>query len=1005
MHQPLVPIRYRFLLFLSLGVPAGTAAAQSVRGVVTDSASRRPLEGAIVSTGGVRTATDTRGEYRLTGLRPGAAVLRVQMIGYGPIERPLTLVVGQEQVVNISLALRPVQLAEVVAIGYGTAQRAALTTAVTSISAVDIENVSSASADLALQGKAPGVQVIENAGNPGNAISLRVRGSASLTANSQPLYVVDGVPLTSDDITQLDLGGQGMRGVSSLSASEIASIDVLKDAAATAIYGSRGSNGVVLITTKRGQAGRARVTFNSYAGLQRASKRLDLLNSTEYITYFNEAAANDGYGDEYFGAVGDADSVDTDWQDATLRTAAISNAELSVAGGTDQIRYRASGNYYNQNGVIIGSRYRRIGGRVNLDFAANPRLTFATTLAVSGETNQRVENDNSLSGVTTNVVGNAPIVPIRRADGSFTGTNDGLQYPNSVALAQLNEAGARSTRVLGSAEVRWQPSTAFLLTGRSSIDFYNVRETQYESPLIIGTYAASVDGVAKRAYSLATKYVADGFATYFGGGGNHAFQVTGGGSIELDRRELNFVRGEGLPNIDLHEVRNATNITSFDGSQQEANLVSVFARANYSYQDKYLLAATIRTDGSSVFGPDNRYGVFPGVSAAWLLNKESFMGDGLFDLLKLRASYGLNGNQAIGYYPWQSSACSANYGSAGGLYPCTVGNPGLHWERTAQLNIGTDIEMFDGRLALTAEWYQKKTNDLIVSRPIAGNSGFTSVFDNVGNMSNTGVELQISTINAKSTRANGFFWTTTLNVAHNKNEVTKLFGDQPFSNGTRLINRVEVGQPIGAFHAYRFLGVDPQTGDAIYDDINGDGDITSADRTIVGSPWPDFTGGLTNHMSIGGFDLTGFFQFSKGNKVFNGMRIFSDAGGYYLDNHFRDVLNRWQQPGDVTDQPRASYDGTSGAREVSSRFIEDASYIRLRELTFGYNLPNRVARRLGFDNARVYLMGRNVFTITDYTGYNPDVNSNGSTANVSLGTDFYAYPIARTFSFGVQLGW
>ncbi len=313
--------------------------------------------------------------------------------------------------------------------------------------------------------------------------------------------------------------------------------------------------------------------------------------------------------------------------------------------------------------------------------------------------------------------------------------------------------------------------------------------------------------------------------------------------------------------------------------------------------------------------------------------------------------------------------------------------------------------MFDGRLALTAEWYQKKTNDLIVSRPIAGNSGFTSVFDNVGNMSNTGVELQISTINAKSTRANGFFWTTTLNVAHNKNEVTKLFGDQPFSNGTRLINRVEVGQPIGAFHAYRFLGVDPQTGDAIYDDINGDGDITSADRTIVGSPWPDFTGGLTNHMSIGGFDLTGFFQFSKGNKVFNGMRIFSDAGGYYLDNHFRDVLNRWQQPGDVTDQPRASYDGTSGAREVSSRFIEDASYIRLRELTFGYNLPNRVARRLGFDNARVYLMGRNVFTITDYTGYNPDVNSNGSTANVSLGTDFYAYPIARTFSFGVQLGW
>jgi hypothetical protein len=292
-----------------------------------------------------------------------------------------------------------------------------------------------------------------------------------------------------------------------------------------------------------------------------------------------------------------------------------------------------------------------------------------------------------------------------------------------------------------------------------------------------------------------------------------------------------------------------------------------------------------------------------------------------------------------------------------------------------------------------------------VSRPIAGNSGYTSVFTNVGNMVNKGVEFSLTTVNLQSTRAEGLRWTTTLNMAFNKNRVTKLYGGQPFSSGIRLTNRVEEGQPLGAFYGYKFEGVDPATGDAIYKDVNGDGSITSADRTVIGTPWPDFTGGLTSYLTWKGVDVTAFFQFSKGNDVFNAVKIFSLSGGYYYDNSFIEALDRWQQPGDKTDEPRASFDGLSGARQVSSRFIEDGSYLRLQELTVGYQLPQAFAGSMGFANARVYVRGQNVFTSTKYTGYSPDVNSNGSSANISLGTDFYSYPQARTWSVGVQAGW
>ena len=440
--------------------------------------------------------------------------------------------------------------------------------------------------------------------------------------------------------------------------------------------------------------------------------------------------------------------------------------------------------------------------------------------------------------------------------------------------------------------------------------------------------------------------------------------------------------------------------------------MSFFTRANYTLAGKYLLGGSIRTDGSSRFGTDNRWGVFPAVSAAWLLSEESFLkGSRFINYMKLRGSYGLTGNQPIGDFPFQGLVGSANYGDDAGIAPSNLANPNLKWETTAQFDLGLDMALASGRISLTADFYHKNTRDLLVDRPVSGTSGFTSVFDNVGNLRNQGLELSLTTVNAESRRKDGFRWSTTLNFALNRNRVTRLFNDQPFTGGERDINRVEVGQPIGVFYTLNFLGVDPATGDAIYQDVDGDGSITSADRTVVGNPHPNFTGGLTNTLAYRGFDLTGFLTFSQGNDVFNAMRLFSDAGGYYTDNQFGEARTRWRNPGDQTSEPRASYDGTSGAREISSRFIEDGSYLRLQDLTLGYRLPEHFAGRLGFRTWRVYLSARNLFTITDYKGYTPDVNSNGEASAVTTwpasdsATDFYAYPIARTFTFGVQAGW
>lgn len=998
---------------LILTVAPGAAIAQGVgtiRGMVTDSTSRQGIAAVQVQvTGTTRvTRTNETGAYTLTGVPEGNVTLRLQRVGFLPTTRQVSVAAGTATAADF--VLRPVSttLSQVVVIGYGTASRADVTGAVSTVSGQEIANAPIAGVDAALQGKLPGVQVTQNAGNPGNGISVRVRGSSSISASNQPLYVVDGVPIQQEDFSQLGYSGQNITAVTSLNPDEIESITVLKDAASASIYGSRASNGVILITTKRGIAGRPRITFNAYSGTQSVDRRLDLLNAQQYIAYMSEGAVNDGYDPADYGLVpGVNDSTNTNWQSAIYRSAPVRDISLGATGGSDRMRYYVSGSYFGQTGTVVGSSYNRSSGRANLDFNASDRLAFSTSIALTREMNYRVMGDASLDGIVTNAIGNPPNLAVRRPDGTFTNPDDGLQYSNSIALAQYNYSPTATQRVLANLEGRYNLSRSLLFTGRVGGDQLLLRERQWQSPIVIGTYAASVNGVAKSGYNSGNRFLGEGFLTYSAGsGGANQFSAAAGASTERNRNELNFVRGEGFSNAALQDAGSATTVTSYDASRTRNNLVSYFSRASVNLLGRYLATASVRTDGSSRFGQNNRYAVFPAMSLGWVVTNEPFLG-GLSRIgsLKLRGSYGVTGNQGINNGAYLATYGSANYGTLPGTAPNNFANPNLKWESTREVDVGFDYGTMQGRIGIIGDYYNKKTSNLLVYRPITATSGFTNFWDNVGNVENRGFEFQITTENFRPSTPNGFFWRSDFNISTNRNRVTALFQNQPFTGGIRSVNAVRVGQPLGAFYLLRFKGVDPATGDAIYDDINGDSVVNASDRVIAGSPQPTRWGGFTNTLSYGMFDLRAALQFSGGNKIFNAIRLFADDGGYYYDNKFADVLRRWQKPGDVTDEPRASFDGTSGARQISTRFLENGSYLRIQEVTLGLRLPGTWMRPTGMRNTRLYVTGRNLRTFTSYKGYNPDVNSNGSSSNIGLGTDFYAYPLARTFMLGVSGEW
>jgi TonB-linked SusC/RagA family outer membrane protein len=1009
-----------------LGVPQHLLAQnRAVRGAVTAIETGQPIAGAQISVRGtgIGTLSNATGQYLLTSVPEGRIEIRVEFIGYATQSATVEVALGETQTVNFQMGVSAIELEELVATGYAQQTRREVSSAISTVRSLDLQNPAVASLDAALLGKAPGVQVVQNAGNPGNGITVRVRGSSSITASAQPLYVVDGMPIFREDFGQLGLGGQDLSAITGLNPDEIESVSILKDAAAAAIYGSRGSNGVIMITTKRGmvsagegEPGIPRFEFNTSVGRQEASKKVDMLNTQEWMDYFGAAMRFDGYTEaeiqEEFDWLGIDPTIDTDWIDAVLRTAPISNTQLSMSGGGNRFKYLVSGSYFDQEGVVIGSSYARASGRVNLDFQASDRFSLTASLALSQEKNDRIESDNSIESAVTNAIANEPWAPIYDDEGGWAGV---ASYANPVGVGLDNDVEARTLRSFGNVTATYSALPWLRATGRVGFDILSLREYEYQSSQVPLTYSSGVDGVAQIGNSQGRRYLAEGFLTgdrYYGA---HEISLTAGGSVEVNDRELSFVRGEGFTSPDLHWPTNAARVTDYDGTSWENNLISYFGRATYGYDGRYILNASIRRDGSSRFGPDNKYGVFPAVSLAWVVSNESFMQDqGLFSDLKLRASWGETGNEAIGDFQFLGLFGTSNYGDIPGTAPSNLANAALKWETTREWNIGVDMSFLDDRLGLVGEFYSKATEDLLLSRPITATSGFTSVLANVGGIENRGWELAVSTVNFQG----DLEWTSDFSITHNVNEVTKLYSVDPDQPGEPFMawwyNRVEEGQPLGAFYAYQYEGVDPTTGDALYTDLDADGnrvgtttDPSAEDRMIIGSPHPDYYGGLRNALRWRGFDLTAFVEYSWGAEIYNAMREFSDDGGYFYDNKFRDVLDDYWTPDNPdASQPRPSYFGESGARYSSSRWMEDASYVRLGEVTVGYRLPEAVAARLKATSARIYVAGKNLYTWTDYAGFAPDLNSAGSSATSgALGVDFYAYPLARTFTIGFQGIW
>jgi TonB-linked SusC/RagA family outer membrane protein len=1012
-----------FLLALTTARPAA-AQGHVVAGVVTSTEDGLPLPGVNVLLQGTATgaATDAQGRYTLTVPSP-EGVLVFSFVGYETQEVPIA---GRSEV-NVALAPVSELLDDVVVIGYGEASRRRLASATSSVEAEDLEAIPVAGVDAAIQGKTAGVTVVQNSGTPGSGITVRVRGHSSIDASNQPLYVIDGVPMLSEDFSQLAFGGQDISAVTGVSPADIASVDVLKDAAAIAIYGARGANGVVMITTKRGQAGRPHITFDSYVGTQDVTRTLDLLSGREYVAFMNQAALNDDSTDVL--AFGDPDTVavDTDWQREVFREAPVQSYELGVSGGDARVRYYLSGSYYDQVGVVLGSGYDRINARANLDLHATDRLFIESSLGLARESNLRIEGDNTIRGALPNAIANQPFIPVYRPDGAFTGLDDGLAYVNGIAIGTYNHGEALTYRALGNVRAEYRLLDDVYLNARLGADVLNLREYDYRSPLVQGDYAESVDGIVQSAYNTATQYVAEGYATYEPAFGRHDLALTGGASFEVNDLEWNFIEGTNLGDTYFENVINAGTISAWDGSRSEHNLVSFFARANYLFDERYIVSASLRADGSSRFAPNNRFGVFPAVAVAWRADQEPFMralaGEGrAVSDLKLRASYGVIGNESIGNYTWRDLWGTVNYGDETGLAPeGTVENLDLGWESTAQANLGLDLGLFGGRVSLVADAFDKRTTDLLVFRDIPYTSGGSGIQDNVGEISNRGVEFLLHTVNVRPRSERGFRWETSLNFSHYRNEVVELYDDQPLNAGRSGVNRVEEGQPLGAFYMYAFVGVDPATGNALFEDVETGGTCVSPltaeafpdaglnactedDRQIVGSPHPDFTAGLTNELSFAGLDLSVFVYASVGNEIYHGNREFSDDGGDSGDNKLQSVMDAWQQPGDVTDVPRASLDGSSGAAEISSRFLEDGSFLRVKSVTLGYRLPERLVGNAGVRSARLYVSAQNLLTVTDFTGLDPEVNFSGSGSNVALGTEFYTYPQPRIVLIGLQLG-
>ncbi len=990
----------------------------------------QPMVGVSITIKGTTrgTVTDPDGNFKLQ-VNSLNDILIFKFIGYIPYE----IKAGESSPLNIKLSPNPTSLNEVLVVGYGTQRTGDITGSVGSITSKSIKDQPVTTIGEAMAAKIAGVDVQQTTGRPGASLTVRIRGAGSISAGNQPLYVIDGYPIA--DATTLNL----------LSNDDIASIEVLKDASAAAIYGSRGGNGVVLITTKKGSTGDPKINFSTYFGGSSPSKYQDMLNAQQFVDMTlaaNNQAYLDGGGNPSTPVASrpyglnaiffNPDQwVNTDWQKVVMQTGLFNNYQLSVSGGNANVKYYVSGGYLDQEGTLKYTDFKRYSLRSNLEVNITPTFKLGLNLAPSFA-NERIANTegtyaNATSeGIVMLAVLTQPFIGPYQADGSYTRPvlTGNASSRNPLALLKEITNYQKSMRALGNLYLEWEPVKGLTLRSSGGADVVATRQDYYRPTTVPSSGVSVANGYNNTGQNLNLLW--ENTANYkVTIAKDHALEFLAGYTVQWNDNENNNIVGTGYPNDLVTTVNAATTRIGTENIEQWA-LESILGRINYSYKDKYLMTINFRRDGSSRFGADNRWGSFPSASIGWRLSEESFLKDvNWLSDLKIRASYGLTGNNNISNYAPIGLISQDNYifGSGtqaltGGLSQTNTSNPDLKWEKNLQTDIGLEISVLGNRLHLTTDYYNRASSDLLLNEQVPSILGFTTALVNIGEVQNRGFEFTVNSSNL----VGKLKWNTNLILSFNRNTVLNTGpANTPIFTGSFVANTniTQVGSPIGSLYGYRELGIfnsaaeiaayphvaSTHPGDIKFEDVNHDGIIDAHDMTIIGSNQPKFTYGITNTFQYNNFDLNFVIQGVQGNQIANAFDMVIENGIGGGTNQNAEVLNAWQSPSQPGDgkQPRLSSTVTGNNNLFSSRFIEDGSYLRLRTVILGYTLPALLLQKIKMKSARFYISGENVFTLTHYTGFNPEVGSAGDNAT-QPGVDYGAYPLNRVFTIGVNIG-
>ncbi len=958
--------------------------------------------------------TDRNGNFEFITGQKLPYTLELTYIGY----EKRTVVVESNPVV---LTLKPeqIQLNETVVVGYATQSRRDLIGSVTKINAEEVKQIPVGSFDAQLQGKSTGLQINSNTGVPGEGIFIRVRGNTSINASNDPLYIIDGVFINNNSLQTVSTGGKETSPIADINPADIESIEVLKDATSTAIYGARGANGVIIITTKRGNYNApSRVNFSSYFGVATTPKKWNIASGPVNAELHNEYWINSGidnpalnrtFANRPFRPVSEGGRGLPEEQqtyerlDDIFQNAPLQNYDLSLQGGSSSTRYYIGAGYTKQEASMRPVFFERGSFKLNVEQKLNDKIQVGVNSSVSRTfRNQARAGDGPQGGMFQTGLLVATYLPKVNADGTPAKWGP---WDNLDVLLNNYDVTTANIRYIGNAFLDFEILPALKFRSSFGIDYNDYNEAEYWNSLtLIG--APPTNGRATSIRTNNNTWLNEQTLSYrklFGE--KHSFGALVGNSLQGDVISSTSSEGTNFPNDNFKNISSAATRVGSE-SWTKSKLASFFARADYNYRSKYYLELNMRADGSSRFGTNNRFGYFPSIGTAWRAKEENFLKDNRYiSDLKIKASYGLTGNQnGISNFAarglWNGGAGYPDIAGGAdnaGIAPAQLANAGLKWEKTPQVNAGLELGLFSDRIAVELNLYRKYTSDLLIQRPLASTTGFSSYYTNEGEVSNKGYELNINTVNI---RRDNFSWTTNFNISGNRNRIEKLA--TPINVYSRDWLRMEEGYPLYSFWMYKQLYVDPANGDAVFEDVNNDGRITVADRQLIGNAMPDFFGGLNNSVTLKNWDASALFTFQYGNEVFNMNEFFDMYGGMRPDRvAFANSTRRWQKPGDITDVPRFTTVGNNYGIEQNSRLLEDGSFIRLKQVSLGYTLPQRLVSRVKAKSLRFYVSATNLLLFTEYSGLDPESNvSNGQ--NVQ-GLDFGTPPQPTTYQFGLNL--